>query len=157
MSVLVLVEGVSDAGFVKGIAERVGAAIKVCTLHGNKPDKAKRVIKAETRTKRIERVVVLKDEHQYPELVERVERELRESAIVVRVKSSLESWILIGLCVKSSEVCDNPVERLREILAWKVHLKNEERYRKLAKEVDIEKLKECSTSFREFLKALSGR
>jgi len=115
MSVLVLVEGVSGAGFVKGIAEKVGAAIIVRHLRGNRPDKAKRLIEAV----HAERVVVLKDEHRYPDLVELMERELGSSAIVVRVKCSVEPWILIGLHAESSEACDDPVRRLREVLARK--------------------------------------
>ena len=115
MSVLVLVEGVSDAGFVKGVAEKVGAAIVVRHLRGNRPDKAKRMVEAV----HAERVVVLKDEHRYPGLAELAKRELGSRAIVVRVKCSVESWILIGLHAESSEACDDPARRLREVLARK--------------------------------------
>jgi len=76
MSVLVLVEGVSDAGFVKGIAEKVGAAIDVHPLRGNRPDKAKRLIEVA----HAERVVVLKDEHWCPDTAELTERELKGRA-----------------------------------------------------------------------------
>jgi len=157
MSVLVLVEGVSDRGFVEGIAKRVGVAVSVRELQGNRPDKVKRLIEA----LRAEKVFVLKDEHRYPDAAEHVERELKNRAVVVRVKCSLESWILIGLHAEGFETCDDPVKRMREVLARKgyakVVLKSRALYKRLAEEVDIERLKERCSAFREFLKALTGR
>ena|GEM_PF-2101775 len=160
MSLLVVVEGDSDAGFVKGIAERVCVAVKVRKVRGNRPEKVKRLVEAH----HVEKVVVLKDEHRNPEIVERVERELRGLAKVIRVKCSLESWILIGLGAERSEMCDDPEKKLREFLARKEHviesrgvlIKSDEFYRRLTKEVDINKLKEYSKAFHEFLKALAS-
>jgi hypothetical protein len=161
VSLLVIVEGDSDAGFVKGIAERVRVAVKIRKVRGNRPEKVNRLVKAH----HAEKVVVLKDEHRKPEIVERIERELRGLAKVIRVKCSLESWILIGLGTERSETCDDPEERLREFLARREHvteskgvlIKSEEFYRKLAEKVDINSLDKYSAAFREFLKALTSR
>jgi len=110
--------GESDAGFVKGIAERVRVAVKVRLARGNRPDKARRLVEGH----HAEKVVVLKDEHQNPEMIERIERELRGLAKVIRVKCSLESWILIELGAERSEMCDDPEKRLREFLARRKHV-----------------------------------
>jgi hypothetical protein len=149
----VIVEGPSDAGFVRGIARRMGViAVRVHPMRGNRPDKLRKIIRA---LRAEGEVIILKDEHRNPALADSVEREFGGLAKVIRIRSSIESWILIGLCAECSEECDDPVKRLKEFLGAKGKLKSEAHYERLAEKIDIEKLKKHSKSFREFLKATS--
>jgi hypothetical protein len=151
----IIVEGPSDEGFVKGVARKVGAAVRVYRMRGNRPDKLKNLVE---KLHPEGKVIVSKDEHWNPNLVDSVERELGELAKVIRVRCSVESWILIGLCAEQSERCENPVRRLKEFLGAKgrrVVIKSEVLYEQLAEEIDIEKLKKYSNGFREFLEAIS--
>jgi uncharacterized alpha-E superfamily protein len=154
--IYVVVEGPSDEGFIKGIAKRIGVTeVKIHRMRGNRPDKLRSFVNAlYTEGK----VIVLKDEHWNPSLVDSVERELRGLAKVIRVRCSVESWILIGLCAEQSERCENPVRRLKEFLEARrrrVAIKSEALYERLAEEIDIEKLKKYSNGFREFLEAIT--
>ena len=68
---------------------------------------------------------------------------------MIRVKCSIESWILIGLCAEQSERYENPVRRLKEFLGAKrrrVAIKSEALYEQLAEEIDVEKLKKVMAS-----------
>ncbi|MCC6003553.1 MAG: hypothetical protein LM590_04360 [Thermofilum sp.] len=152
--IYVVVEGPSDEGFIEGIAKRIGVTeIKVHRMRGNRLDKLRRLVNAlYTEGK----VIVLKDEHWNPSLVDSVERGLGGLAKVIRVKCSIESWILIGLCAEQSERCDDPVKRLKEYLGTKDRVKSEVVYKGLAEKIDIEKLKKHSMGFREFLEAISS-
>jgi hypothetical protein len=43
---LVIVEGLTDKGFIEGIAEKLQTRCKVQPMRGNKPDKVSRLLKA---------------------------------------------------------------------------------------------------------------
>lgn len=151
----VIVEGPSDEGFVEGVARRVGAAVRVYWMRGNRPGDLKKLVKTLYSEGK---VIVLKDEHWNPNLVDSVESELGRLAKVIRVRCSIESWISIGLCAERSERCDDPEKRLKEFLGRKgrrVATKSKALYERLAEEIDIEKLKKYSNGFREFLEAIS--
>jgi len=64
---LVIVEGVSDRGVVKGLAERLGVDVDVLLMRGNRPRKVSRMVNAALRTVVYDKVIMLKDTHKLPE------------------------------------------------------------------------------------------
>jgi len=156
--VAVFVEGNSDAGFIEELCRRLNLYCKAYVLGGNNPEKAIRKVKAVA--EQFKHVIVLKNTHMLrSELLEEFERKV-ESKLrgvarvkVLRVVSSIESWILAGLCEENPESIPNPEARLAERLGRFI-VKSEGEYRKLASSVNIEHATRKSGSFKAFLEAI---
>lgn len=162
MTCLIIVEGQSDKGFIKGIADRVGTQVHVLLMRGNKPDKAARLIRVTLRQRSYGKVILLKDTHTKSE--DKV-RKLGEGALkrvphpskhLIIVKEAIESWVLAGMGERGAESISDPYSRLAELLAreGKTLVKSEGLYRELAKEMDLRAACRNSATLREFLNVL---
>ena len=167
MSSLVLVEGESDEGFVQGLAKRLGLEIKILKMRGNRPDKAVRLIKAVLESQSFSKAIILKDQHSYPEeLIQEKLLQIREEISKtiktdkkccihgIIVKKAIEAWILAGLGVNNPENIDDPDEYLNEILRRRgrgVYIKNREKAKRLAMEIDLNQAIKHSNQLREFI------
>lgn len=60
-SFLIIVEGLTDKGFIEGIAEKLRIPCKVHPIRGNRPDKVRRLLKALARE--FSKSIILKDLH----------------------------------------------------------------------------------------------
>jgi len=160
--IVVFVEGDSDAGFIKGVCEKLGIACRVYVLRGNRVEKASR--KARTVAEKSQLTLLLKDTHSLAEdMLQRFEKEVYGSLRdlekrgvrikVLRVVRSIESWILAGLCEQKAESIEDPVGRLRDKLGRDI-IKSEEFYKKLAEGMDVQHAARNSHSFEEFLENL---
>lgn len=160
---LVVVEGSSDEGFVEGIAERLGIRCKVLLMRGNKPNKAGRIIRSFSG---LRKAIVLKDLHgagrdvntlldRFRDLISQLRSNKIEAYLII-VKRSIESWILAGLCVEGAESLPYPEEKLKEVMRRRGedYVKSKTLLRKLARELDIEKIMKVSNSFKNFIEAL---
>jgi formiminotetrahydrofolate cyclodeaminase len=131
---LIIVEGHTDKAFIEGITEKLQKPCKIHPMRGNKPEK-----------------VILKDLHrgeqQTAKLIDEIKREIKQlqnlqhKIHTIIVKRSVESWILAGLCVNNPEETPNPEEELKKLMqkTGKHYIKSPEVYKRLAKEVDLEK------------------
>lgn len=162
MTCLIIVEGQSDEGFIKGIADRVGTQVHVRLMRGNKPDKAARLIRAALRQRSYGKVILLKDTHA---LSEDKVRKLGKEALkqvphpnkhLIIVKEAIESWVLAGMGERGAESLSDPHHRLAELLAreGKALVKSEGLYRELVKEMDLRAACRNSATLREFLNVL---
>ncbi len=144
--IAILVEGHSDAGFVEGICRSVGVICKAYVLRGNKPDKAVKKVKA--LAKRFRAILILKDVHMLKRDVlnrfgDRVYRDLKDlvssgiSVKILRVVTSIESWILACLCEENPEAIHKPEIRLSEKLNRPI-VKSYDEYRKLVNRIEKE-------------------
>lgn len=164
---LILVEGVTDQAFIRGVAERLNIACKIVVMRGNKPEKAYRILNKTYRGK-FERAIVLKDVHRAgidrTPLVERLagrikqlEEEENIQVCVLPVRGSIEAWILAGLSQTNPEDILDPVEELKKVM-WRrgrQYVKSPAFYERLAKEIDIEKALSLSRAFKDFVDLLS--
>ncbi len=165
-STLIIVEGLTDRGFVEGIVEKLQVKCKVHPMRGNRPEKVSRLLKA--LTGEFDKAIILKDLHRAGRdttaLINKITRKVRqlESQIlqsqVIAVKRSVESWILAGLSVNNPEEIINPEGELRELMQkrGKQYIKSPEIYKRLAKEeVDIKKAIEKSETFKNFVEIIT--
>ena len=76
MKTLILVEGISDKHFLKGLAEKLKTNIKIQIMRGNRPNKAIRLVKSILKTQPYNKVIILKDLHRYTE--EKVKKQIRK-------------------------------------------------------------------------------
>jgi len=160
---LVVVEGESDEGFVEGMAERLGIRCRVCRMRGNKPNKIGRIIRSFSG---LRKAIVLKDLHgagrdvntlinKFRNLINQLRSNGIEAHLII-VKRSIESWVLAGMCVEDAENLPDPEEKLMEVMRRRGedYIKSKTLLRKLARELDIEKIMKVSNSFRNFIEAL---
>ena len=161
---LIIVEGLTDKGFIEGIAEKLQKPCKVHPMRGNKPEKVRRILASD---REFEKAIILKDLHrgeqQTTKLIDEIKREIKKLKNLqnrihtIIVKRSVESWILAGLCVNNPEETPNPEEELKRLMQkrGKCFIKSLEVYKRLAKEgIDLNKALTKSASFKEFLDAL---
>jgi hypothetical protein len=165
-SILVIVEGTTDIGFIEGITERLQVTCRVHLMRGNRPEKASRILVA--LQGEFERAIVLKDLHRegrnrvalIHKLTDKA-KQLEKQGLrlhIITIKWSIESWILAGLSVNNPEEILDPEEELKRLMKMKGEqfIKSRELYRKLAREiVDIKKAMIKSESFRNFIKILT--
>jgi len=162
---LVIVEGPTDEGFIKGIAEKLRARCKVLIMRGNRADKAYRLL--EDHIGEFNKAAVLKDVHRagrdttsiIDQLASRI-KQLETQEIQLRVfsvKRSIEAWILAGLCLNNPEEILNPEEELKKLMQreGKPYIKSPESYKRIADEIDIEKAKKTSKTFKDFIDFLT--
>lgn len=160
-SMLVIVEGLTDKGFIEGIAEKLQKPCKVHPMRGNNPEKARRILKAHTD---FEKAMILKDLHrgeqQITKLINDIKREIKQlenqkpHTQIIVVRRCIESWILAGLCVNNPEEIPDPENELKRLMQkkGKHFMKSPEAYKQLAREeIDIEKAKAKSKTFKEFI------
>ncbi|HDJ89622.1 MAG TPA: hypothetical protein ENG40_02895 [Thermoprotei archaeon] len=102
--IAIIVEGVSDRGFIEGIADRLKITCRVRLMRGNRPNKAVRLIKSVSVLRDINKIIFLKDLHVQDEnkirdKIRGIMEEIGEINKVYRivVKKSIESWVLAGL------------------------------------------------------------
>jgi len=162
---LIIVEGQTDEGFIKGIADRLQAKCKVLVMRGNRADKAHRLLKAHMGN--FNKAAVLKDIHRagvdttaiIDQLASKI-KQLETQKIQLRVfpvKRSIEAWILAGLCLNNPEEILNPEEELKKLMQreGKHYIKSPEIYTRIADEIDIEKAKKASKTFKDFIDFLT--
>jgi len=163
--IAIFVEGDSDAGFVNGLCKEIGVECKVFVLRGNRAEKAIR--KARALANSYTHILFLKDVHRGPESMlnefeERVGEDLRDlmnrgvRVRVLRVRKSIESWILAGLCEGGPEEVEDPVKRLSERIGNTV-IKAEKPYSDLAKRISVEHAMKKSQTFNEFIRELKSQ
>lgn len=163
---LVIVEGKTDKGFIEGIAEKLQKLCKVRPMRGNKPEKIRRILKA---SYDFEKAIILKDLHrgeqQTTKLINDIKREIKRlenqkpCTQIIVVRRCIESWILAGLCVNNPEEIPNPEDELKRLMQkrGKHFMKSPEVYKQIAKEeMDIEKAKAKSKTFKEFINSLTA-
>jgi len=167
MSSLVLVEGESDEGFIKGLAERLSLRIKILKMRGNRPNKAVRLIKAVLESQSFSKAIILKDQHSYPEeliqekllqIREEISKTIKTDRKVfvhgIIVKKAIEAWILAGLGVNNPENIDDPDKYLDEILRRRrrgIYIKSCEKAKHLAMEIDLYQAMKHSNQLKEFI------
>lgn len=163
-STLVIVEGLTDKGFIEGVTEKLQKPCKVYPMRGNKPEKVRRILKA---SYDFEKAIILKDLHreerQTTKLIDDIKREIKQLenqkpyTQVIVVRRCIESWILAGFCVNNPEEIPNPEDELKRLMQkrGKHFIKSPEAYKQLARaEMDIEKAKTKSKTFKEFIDSL---
>jgi hypothetical protein len=145
---LIIVEGHTDKAFIEGITEKLQKPCKIHPMRGNKPEKVRRILASD---REFEKAIILKDLHrgeqQTAKLIDEIKREIKQlqnlqhKIHTIIVKRSVESWILAGLCVNNPEETPNPEEELKKLMqkTGKHYIKSPEVYKRLAKEVDLEK------------------
>lgn len=166
-SSLIIVEGLTDKGFIEGIAEKLQTPCKVHPIRGNKPDKVRRLL--QVFAGEFDKAIILKDLHRGDRetitLVNKLKREIRklENIIpptqIIVIKRSIESWILAGLCINNPEEIPDPEEELKKLMQkrGKHYIKSSEVYKRLAKEeVDIKKASVKSETFKDFVELLAA-
>jgi hypothetical protein len=160
---LVIVEGLTDKAFIEGVAEKLEAKCKVQFMRGNKPEKASRLLK--TYAGEFNQAIILKDLHRAGRDTTTLINKLRNGikhlenqvpSHIIVVKRSIESWILAGLCINNPENIQNPEDELKRLIqkAGRHFIKSPEFYKRLAKEVDIEKAVKKSETFKRFIELL---
>jgi len=156
--IAILVEGISDAGFVEGICRKLGATCRAFVLGGNNPKKTIRKIRA--LSTRFNRFIILKDVHGLKsEVLKRFEEEVVRGVgdvnhvRIVFVERSIESWILAGLCEERAKDIDKPEMRLMEKLGRFI-IKTFDEYQRLVEIVDLNHAVEKSQSFKVFIEAI---
>lgn len=162
---LIVVEGPTDQAFIRGVAERLNTACKIVFMRGNKPEKAYRILTIYMG--KFEKAIVLKDVHRSgidrTPIIERLASRIKQlekqnmRARVLPVKRSIEAWILAGLSLTSPEEILDPEEELKKAMQrrGKYYVKSPEVYKRLAKEIDIEKAMSLSKTFKDFIDFLS--
>jgi hypothetical protein len=166
ISALIIVEGLTDRAFIEGIIEKFEAKGEVKFMRGNKPEKVSRLLK--TYAGEFNQAIILKDLHRdgrdtttlinkLTNGIRRLEKQGLRSHIIV-VKRSIESWILAGLCVNNPENIPDPEEELKRLIqkTGRHFIKSAEVYKRLAKEVDIEKAVKKSETFKSFIELLQS-
>ena len=166
---LILVEGRTDKAFIRVVAERLNIArkiVKILPMDGNRPEKAYQYLR--TYRREFERAIVLKDVHRAgidrTPLIERLASRIKQleeeeniQVCVLPVRRSIEAWILAGLSQTNPEDILDPVEELKKVM-WRrgrQYVKSPEVYKRLAKEIDIEKALSLSRTFKDFVDLLS--
>jgi len=163
MTCLVVAEGESDEGFVKGLAKKLGVEVKVLKTRGNRPDKAIRTVKAALAAQDYSKVVVLKDQHESSE--EAVRKKLQiiiagvqhKHVYAVIVKRAVEAWILAGMGIHGAESIEKPDDYLDTVLKQRgrgSYIKSFEKTRQLAEEIDLQVAQKLSPTLREFIDRL---
>ena len=163
MTYLVVVEGVSDKGVVEAIAKKLGVNIEVHLMRGNNPDKAARIINSTLEVNQYSKVVILKDQHRYPE--DKIKELLNKALSKVNhprkygviVKKAIEAWILAGLGVNSPEDINEPDNYLNEILKREgrgYYVKSLRRAKELMMNADLSQATSRSPSLRKFINVL---
>jgi hypothetical protein len=165
-STLIIVEGLTDKGFIEGIAEKLQAQCKVHIMRGNRPEKVSRLLKAFMGE--FNKAIILKDLHRAGRdtttLINKLTSKLKQlesqglQLQVISVKRSIESWILAGLSVNNPEEILNPEEELKKLMQkkGKQYIKSPEIYKRLAKEeIDIKKAAAKSEAFKNFIEILT--
>jgi hypothetical protein len=164
---LIIVEGLTDKGFIEGIAEKLQATCKIYVMRGNRPEKVSRLLRAFAGE--FNKAIILKDLHRagvdattlINKLISKV-RQLESQKIQTRVfpvKRSIEAWILAGLSLNNPEEILNPEEELKKLMQRrsKQYIKSPEIYKRLAKEeLDIEKATAKSKTFKDFIEFLTA-
>jgi len=160
---LIIVEGLIDEGFIEGIAEKLQKPCKVHPMRGNKPEKVRRILAS---VREFEKAIILKDLHrgekQTTHLINEIKSEIKklqnlQSKIhTIIVKRSVESWILAGLCINNPENIEDPKDELKKLMQkmGRYFIKSLEVYKRLAKEVDLEKAVKKSETFKSFIEIL---
>ena len=174
--ILVFVEGDTEEGFLRGLAERLSLRLKVIKMRGNRPDKLRGWLKVH----RPHRCIVLKDLHRRSEeFVEelkrqlarlKIELQLSEEPRVVLVRRAIEAWFLadeVALkemfgcdvpAIENPEALSDPARKLSELLRarGKEYVKSYWVARKIAEILDIRKVSKKSKSFSEFLRSIKS-
>jgi hypothetical protein len=166
-SILIIVEGLTDKGFIEGIAEKLQVACKIHVMRGNRPEKVSRLLR--TLAGEFNKAIILKDLHRAGVdtsiLINRLMSKVKQlesqemQTRVFPVKRSIEAWILAGLSLNNPEETLNPEEELKKLMQRrsKQCIKSLELYKRLAKEeVDIEKAAAKSKTFKEFIEFLTA-
>jgi len=134
-------------------------------MRGNKPEKVRRILASD---REFEKAIILKDLHrgeqQTAKLIDEIKREIKQLQNLqhrihtIIVKRSVESWILGGLCVNNPEETPNPEEELKKLMQEmsRHFIKSPEVYKRLAKEVDLEKAVKKSETFKKFTEILGS-
>ena len=164
--IAIIVEGVSDRGFIEGIADRLKIACRVRLMRGNRPNKAVRLIKSVSVLRDINKIIFLKDLHAQDEnkirdKIRGIMEEVGEINKVypIVVKKSIESWILAGLYNKrDAEKIADPIRELNTLLMreGRYYIKSYDFSRRLAEMIDLNKAMRNSHSFRKFINLLKN-
>jgi len=164
---LIIVEGLTDKGFIEGVAEKLQIACKIHVMRGNRPEKVSRLLR--TLAGEFNKAIILKDLHRagvdesilINKLLSKV-RQLESQKMQTRVfpvKRSIEAWILAGLSLNNPEEILNSEEELKKLMQRrnKQCIKSPELYKQLAKEeVGIEKAAAKSKTFKDFIEFLTA-
>mgnify|MGYP000194440325 CR=1 FL=1 len=176
---IIAVEGESDKGAVEALLNRLEKHADILLMRGNRPIKIANKIVAKatkymSRGVRIEKIIVLKDLHEYREEIikrhletirQRVQHLARYYGIIVRY--AIEAWILADvsclqktLGITTRQINPESIERPNEYLDA-LFMKKNKRYVKskallyrLVKNIDINTAIKNSKSFHEFISAL---
>jgi len=164
--IAIIVEGVSDKGFIEGIADRLKITCRVRLMRGNRPNKAIRLIKSVSVLRDINKIIFLKDLHTQDEnkirdKIRRIMEEIGEINKVypIVVKKSIESWVLAGLYNKrDAEKIADPIRELNTLLMreGRYYIKSYDFSRRLAEMIDLNKAMRNSHSFRKFINFLKN-
>jgi len=163
MTCLVVVEGESDRGFVKGLAERLGLKVEVLKMRGNRPDKAVRLVKAALEAQNYSKVIVLKDQHEsreeaVREKLQKIKNGVRDKRVhAIMVKRAVEAWMLAGMGERSAESIEKPDDYLDTVLKQRgkgSYIKSFEKARQLVEEIDLQVAQKLSHTLREFIDRL---
>lgn len=160
-SILILVEGDSDRGFVEGLCKHLKLDCDVMIMRGNRYEKAGRIINAMKSIRQFRKIVVLKDEHRLGRhILENFKNALKScGARVVVVRKSVESWILALYGDTSAESVDDPETKLEQIIGEKL-LKTYGKYREIVENILLREPKalergvKISESLNEFVETL---
>ena len=164
--IAIIVEGVSDRGFIEGIADRLKITCRVRLMRGNRPNKAVRLIKSVSVLRDINKIIFLKDLHAQDEnkirdKIRGIMEEIGEINKVypIVVKKSIESWVLAGLYNKrDAEKIADPIRELNTLLMreGRYYIKSYDFSRRLAEMIDLNKAMRNSHSFRKFINLLKN-
>jgi hypothetical protein len=166
--ILIIVEGQSDKGFLEAVLKRLNVEFKILQQRGNRPEKAARMIKAESERSYFDKIIVVKDLHKLEidlidehlnEIKRLLPQDLRSRTKTLIVRRSIESWILCGFRELKKELDRNPEELddpeavLKELLQRKgrQYFKSWGKAFHMGKEVDIEEIRANCRTFDQFL------
>ena len=163
LTILVIVEGVTDKGMVEGIAYQCNVSVDVKIMRGDKPSKAVRLIRASLTLRRYRKYVVLKDLHNLDEHVVRRHLESIKRALpslpvyTVMVRKSIESWLIADKYSGNPEEVSDPIRVLDQYLRkhGKRYFKSYQLVKELAIKLDLQKASRKSPSLRTFISLLS--
>lgn len=176
---IIAVEGESDKGAVKALLNRLGKHADILLMRGNRPTKiANKIVARATKYMgkgaRIEKIIVLKDLHEYKEetirkhletIRQRVQHLAKYYGIIVQY--AIEAWILADvsclqktLGITTRQIDPESIERPNEYLDT-LFMKKNKRYVKskallyeLVKNIDMNTAIKNSKSLSEFINAL---
>lgn len=173
--IVIVVEGVSDEGIIDGICDKLFVKRKILLMRGNNPKKAVRLINSIRMRMDFDKIIMLKDLHNYREefirnVFENIKNAIYDIAFYgIIVKKEIEAWLLadeniiskyakcdVKIKIGNPEVIDYPAKFLDDIFrrCGKRYIKSYELGKKLAQLLDLEKAKRKCRSLNEFLNAL---